>query len=90
MVELRNCYDLFNYWICAREMDGKTIKLFTKIFALEHEACNPPRISVPDHLEFRAEWNKETITSGEGPNILGDNGGLFFEESTIQIPKVYM
>ncbi len=72
------------------EVDGKTIKLSSELFALdlEEEACNPPMITVPDHLEFIAAWDKKTIASGEGNNILGDNGGLFFEESPIQIPKV--
>lgn len=72
------------------EVDGKNIKLSSEFFAcdLEEEACNPPRITVPDHLEFIAEWDKKIIVSGEGNNILGDNGGLYFEESHIKIPKV--
>ncbi|MBA2367981.1 MAG: hypothetical protein H0V82_03035 [Candidatus Protochlamydia sp.] len=72
------------------QINERTIKISTKLFAinLEHEASNPPIISVPDHLEFKAEWNKLTIASGEGNNILGDNGGLFFEETVIRVPKV--
>lgn len=72
------------------EVDGKTIKLSSELFALdlEAEACNLPMITIPDHLEFIAEWDERTIASGEGNNILGDNGGLYFEESSIQIPKV--
>lgn len=71
-------------------LDGKTIKLSKEIFALdlEEEACNPPIVVVPNHFEFVAEWDKEIIESGEGNNILGDNGGLFFNESTLQFPSV--
>ncbi len=72
------------------KVDGKNIKLSSELFALnlEDEACNPHMITVPDYLEFIAEWDEKTIASGEGNNILGDNGGLYFEESSIQIPKV--
>lgn len=72
------------------EIDGKTAKLSSELFALdlEAEACNPSLVSVPEHLEFMAEWDREIISSGEGNNILGDNGGLYFEASHIQIPKV--
>lgn len=72
------------------DVDGKTLKLSNKLFALdlEAEACNPPMITVPSHLEFTAEWDKRSIASGNGNNILGDNGGLFFDVSTIRIPKV--
>ncbi len=72
------------------EVDNKTIKLSDKMFPLdlEAEACNPSMIVTPNYLEFMAEWNEKTISSGEGNNILGDNGGLFFNESSIKIPKV--
>ncbi len=55
---------------------------------LEEEASNPSVINVPEHLEFFAEWDKNIIASGENNNILGDNGGLYFAKSLIQIPKV--
>lgn len=69
---------------------GGTIALSNELFALdlEWEATHPSAEAVPDHLEFKAEWDVKTIASGEGNNILGDNGGLYFEDSTIRIPKV--
>ena len=72
------------------EIVGKTLTSSKEIFAmdLEAEACNPPTIDLPDHLEFVGDWNKEVIASGEGNNILGDNGGLYIKESHLRIPKV--
>lgn len=68
----------------------KTIRTSNELLAidLEEEASNPPLINVPEHLEFFAEWDKKIIASGINNNILGDNGGLYFKESIIQIPKV--
>ncbi|HEV8052987.1 MAG TPA: hypothetical protein VGP47_10885 [Parachlamydiaceae bacterium] len=70
------------------KIDGQGIKQSKELFAvdLETEANNPSIVLVPAHLEFKAEWNKQTITSGEGNNILGDNGGLYFDVSAIQVP----
>lgn len=61
-----------------------------ELFALdlESEASRPSIIRVPEYLEFTAEWDQHPITSGEGNNILGDNGGLYFEQSCLQIPVV--
>lgn len=69
---------------------SRTIKLSNEMFPLdlEKEACNPFAIQVPPYLEFKAQWDVNIITSGEGNNILGDNGGLYFEQSFIQIPTV--
>lgn len=71
-------------------LDGKTIKISHDFFSidLEKEACNPRHVVIPHHLEFIAEWNKTAISSGEGNNILGDNGGLYFQQSHVQIPKI--
>lgn len=72
------------------EIKDKTLKLSSQLFALnlEEEACNPSSVVAPGYLEFTAEWDQKIISSGEGNNILGDNGGLYFDASNIKIPKV--
>jgi hypothetical protein len=72
------------------QVDGKTVKLSSDLFALdlEQEATHPLRVVQPDHLEFTAEWDPKVLTSGEGNNILGDNGGFYFKESNLRVPVV--
>lgn len=72
------------------QVDGKTVELSKELFAfdLEQEATHPLRIVQPDHLEFTAEWDSSVLASGEGNNILGDNGGFYFKESNLRVPVV--
>lgn len=71
-------------------IDEGHLKTSQELFAidLEAQATKPPIITQPDHLEFTAEWNKQALSSGKGNNVLGDNGGLYFKESTIRVPVV--
>lgn len=72
------------------QVDGKTVKSSNELFALdlEQEANHPLRVLQPNYLEFTAEWNPNVLTSGEGNNILGDNGGFYFKESNLSVPVV--
>lgn len=53
---------------------------------LEEAATNPSSIAVPEHLEFEAKWDNTAVSNKN--NILGNNGGLFFKEASLQIPSV--
>lgn len=72
------------------EIQGMKINRSADLYALdlEEKAANPSAFIQPDHLQFTAEWSGTVLTSGEGNNILGDNGGLFCDESILKIPKV--
>lgn len=72
------------------QVNGKTVKPSSELFALdlEQEATHPLRVTQPDHLEFIAEWDPKVFTSGQGNNILGDNGGFYFNESNLRVPVV--
>jgi hypothetical protein len=74
----------------AIKVNQTTVKFSNENFPLdlEWEATHPSYVSVPKYVEFTADWDSKAITSGEGNNILGDNGGLYFEESSIRIPVV--
>lgn len=71
-------------------IDGNTLKPSQDCFAtdLEWEATNPQNVIIPDHLEFEAEWDSKPINSGHENNVLGDNGGLYFNEPSIRVPVV--
>lgn len=72
------------------QINGKTVKPSSELFALdlEKEAANASKEIQPDHLEFTADWDFNTLTLGEGNNILGDNGRFYFKESTLHVPVV--
>lgn len=74
----------------AFTINGRAVERVSELYALdlEEQAANPSSWIVPEHLEFTAEWSSTILASGEQNNVLGDNGGLFFEESIIRIPKV--
>lgn len=53
---------------------------------LEHKASHPFHMEVPPFIEIEADWDSDSAISGEGNNILGDNGSLFLKQRTIEIP----
>jgi hypothetical protein len=70
--------------------DGVIIKVAKELFSidLEWEATHPQHVCEPKLVEFTAEWNSETLMDGGDNNILGDNGGLYFEASKLSVPVV--
>lgn len=74
----------------AYQVDGVNVKTSNELFALdlEHEATHPSQVIQPEHLEFTAEWDPKVTTSGEGNNILCDNGGFYFREASLRVPIV--
>ncbi len=68
--------------------DAITIKVTKELFAidLEWEATHPQHIVEPKWIEFTAVWDSEKLMDGSDNNILGDNGGLYFDVSKLSVP----
>lgn len=72
------------------ELSQSEVRLSKQMFPidLEVKASTPRHTEVPSFLEIEAIWDKNPISSGEGNNILGDNGRLLIKEDLIRIPTV--
>lgn len=55
---------------------------------LEVRASRPLRVEVPPHVEVEAVWDTTPFVSGEGNNILGDNGRLIMDLKSLSVPSV--
>jgi hypothetical protein len=66
------------------------LKLTNEIYAidLEERASKPSHIQIPPFVQIKAKWEKQAIESGNGNNILGDNGLLSINQEVIHIPVV--
>lgn len=55
---------------------------------LEDRAVHPEKVEVPPYLEVQARWDQTPQESGEGNNILGDNGILTLPSDILSVPCV--
>lgn len=72
------------------EIAGEGLKSSNQLYPIDMEskASNLSYVQVPPFLEIAAQWNEQHSASGEGNNILGDNGRLYLDKTRIEIPVV--
>jgi hypothetical protein len=75
-----------------RIMNGKLEDVISKssldVIDLEERASHPHEVKIPPYLEVEALWDDQPLSSGNGNNILGDNGRLILDRDVIEVPTV--
>ena len=73
---------------CLTSSGLKVSKERIGVVDLEAKAAHPVRVLQPLFLEIDADWDKTPYVSGEGNNILGNNGRLTLPDSEIEVPAM--